>query len=75
MASTQKQRTTVDKVREAETVRDELSTSLRAVGIVLPSLRIDPASCMGTAPPLIELSRCNLETARKLTAALAEKAA
>ncbi|MEU4492651.1 hypothetical protein AB0F96_04115 [Streptomyces sp. NPDC023998] len=70
MATTERRRMAADTIAEAEQVRDELTAVLKAAGIVLPSLRIDPASCVGKAPPLIELSRCNLDTARKLTAVL-----
>jgi hypothetical protein len=75
MATTERRRMAADTIREAEKVRDELTAALNAVGIVLPSLGIDPTSCVGKAPALIELSRCNLETARKLTVALARETA
>lgn len=73
MATTERRRMAADTIREAEQVRDELAAALKAAGIVLPSLRLDPASCVGKAPALIELSRCNLETARLLTAALTKE--
>ncbi|MEU0086175.1 hypothetical protein [Streptomyces sp. NPDC006274] len=51
---------------------DELAEVLHRLGITLPSLRPDLASCTTTtAPrPLIELGRVNLYTAALLTAAL-----
>ncbi|MFP8940919.1 hypothetical protein ACLIYM_05715 [Streptomyces fenghuangensis] len=54
----------------------ELHAALAGNGITLPSLGIDLASCTRTVDPrpLVELGRCNLETARALTAAL-ERAA
>jgi hypothetical protein len=67
----QKPRPANDQVREAEEVVTELRAALQSVAVTLPSLRIDLASCTGTTPrPLVELSRCNLQTARRLTAAL-----
>ncbi|MEU3714068.1 hypothetical protein [Streptomyces catenulae] len=56
---------------DAEAVCDELDRALRAVGVALPSLAVDPLS-YGSALPvvLIELGRCNLDTARRLTAVL-----
>jgi hypothetical protein len=69
--------TTADTIAEAvDTVR-ELSEALAAVGIVLPSLGTDLALCVAfgtTARPLVELGRCNVETARRLTLVLREAA-
>ncbi|MQY14193.1 hypothetical protein SRB5_43550 [Streptomyces sp. RB5] len=60
-----------EKVRDAESVRDELDRALRAAGVALPSLGLDGVSCAGLVPyPLIDLGRCNVTTARALTAAL-----
>lgn len=40
----------------------------------LPSLRIDPVSCAGDEPaPLVDLGRCNIDTALRLCEVLAEK--
>ena len=49
-----------------------LQDALTALGVTLPSLSIDLLSCSRPlAPrPLIELGRCNLETAAALTEAL-----
>lgn len=58
-----------DKVKEAECARDELRDALGAAGVKLPSLGLDAASCAGSTPhALIELGRCNVETARALAA-------
>ncbi|GAA2943306.1 MULTISPECIES: hypothetical protein [Streptomyces] len=63
--------TAAERIREAETTREDLWRALTAVGVALPSLRLDPASLAAQEPtPLVELGRCNLETARRLTAAL-----
>jgi hypothetical protein len=60
-----------EKVRAAERARDELRDALGAAGVQLPSLGLDAASCAGVRPaPLIDLGRCNVETARALAAAL-----
>ncbi|QPP10712.1 hypothetical protein G4Z16_14620 [Streptomyces bathyalis] len=50
----------------------KLQEALTDLGIVLPSLSIDLLSCSRPLDPrpLIELGRCNLETAAALTAAL-----
>lgn len=60
-----------ETISEAQQVQDELSAALERAGIVLPSLGVDPV-WLSRRPPrvLIELGRCNLETARKLVAAL-----
>jgi hypothetical protein len=57
-------------VKEAEAVCDELRAALGAAGVVLPSLWVECAAYVDDKP-LITLGRCNLETARKLVAALA----
>ncbi|MFD8550080.1 hypothetical protein ACFV08_00410 [Streptomyces fradiae] len=71
MARADGQRRTDDRVQEAERACDELGAALKAVGVCLPSLGLDPVSCAGSAPlGLIELGRCNVETARALAAVL-----
>ncbi|MFH8556470.1 hypothetical protein ACH4GP_10900 [Streptomyces celluloflavus] len=56
---------------EAEEACDELCDALRDVGVVLPSLGIDLVSCTSEIlRPLVDLGRCNVDTARRLTAAL-----
>lgn len=65
-----------DRAVEAITAATEavvrLQDALAAVGITLPSLGIDLLSCSRplSPRPLIELGRCNLETAGALTEAL-----
>ncbi|MEU9112235.1 hypothetical protein AB0D04_10665 [Streptomyces sp. NPDC048483] len=60
--------------RGAEEVVAELDRALRAVGVNLPSLGVDPVSELSRAiRPLIELGRCNLDTARRLVDVLAER--
>ncbi|MCP9945782.1 hypothetical protein LUX12_14830 [Streptomyces somaliensis] len=58
-------------IRRAEAVRDELAAALAGAGVVLPSLGLDAPTLAGYhAVPLIDLGRCNLDTARGLAAAL-----
>ena len=62
---------TSNQIDEAEAVCDELAAVLHRAGIVLPSLSVDPMSYTCQRPlPLVELGRCNLETAHRLIAAL-----
>ncbi|WP_237540518.1 MULTISPECIES: hypothetical protein [unclassified Streptomyces] len=59
-------------VRAAEDAAEALRGGLAGVGVVLPGLRIVPASCLGDAPvPLVDLGRCDLGTALRLAAVLA----
>ncbi|MET7294290.1 hypothetical protein ABZS79_19540 [Streptomyces griseoloalbus] len=56
---------------EAEEVVKELRAALAEAGISLPSLGLDPVSLAREAPcPLIELGRCDVETARRIAAAV-----
>lgn len=58
-------------IAEAEAACGELAEVLRRTGIVLPSLCVDPVSYSYERPrPLVELGRCNLETALQLIAVL-----
>ncbi|MGW3644914.1 hypothetical protein [Streptomyces sp. NPDC000878] len=60
-----------DCVEEAEETVKELRTALENAGITLPTLRLDAASVAREVPrPLIELGRCNVETAARIAAAL-----
>lgn len=62
---------TPDRVMQAGQACDELREALKAAGVVLPSLGLDPVSCTGAAPlGLIDLGRCNIATAHALAAAL-----
>ncbi|MCK7627330.1 hypothetical protein MUU72_30265 [Streptomyces sp. RS10V-4] len=66
----------MDQIAEAEAARDELADALERNGIVLPSLSVDPLSYGSQPPrPLIELGRCNPQTARKLAAAIGGRGA
>ncbi|WP_255948836.1 hypothetical protein [Streptomyces odontomachi] len=68
--------TAAERLREAEDVRDELWAALHAAGVTLPSLCVEPAAYADAWPrPLVELGRCNLETARLLTSALKKEGA
>ncbi|MFF9591910.1 hypothetical protein ACF1FX_22285 [Streptomyces sp. NPDC014646] len=59
------------KVRAAEEAVARLKEGFSGVGITLPSLRVDPVSCAGSDPtPLVELGRCNLDTALRLSMVL-----
>ncbi|MEV7468511.1 hypothetical protein AB0O20_18700 [Streptomyces kronopolitis] len=64
-----------ERMRQAEGVTAELQTALRAVGVTLPSLGVDPVSCASShMAPLVELGRCNLDMARRLAGVLADHA-
>ncbi|UYQ62898.1 hypothetical protein [Streptomyces peucetius] len=60
-----------ERLKAAEEVVDRLRTGLGVVSVTLPSLRVDVVSLASEAPyPLIELGRCNLDTALRLAAVL-----
>jgi hypothetical protein len=63
------------RVRAAEDAVARLKAGFSGVGITLPSLRIDPVSCAGSDPvsPLVDLGRCNLDTALRLSVVLEEQ--
>ncbi|MFF9511409.1 hypothetical protein ACF1BU_32785 [Streptomyces sp. NPDC014724] len=60
------------RVRAAEDAVARLKEGLSGVGITLPSLRIDPVTCAGSESTslLVDLGRCNLDTALRLSAVL-----
>ncbi|MGH3310168.1 MAG: hypothetical protein ACRDP3_06235 [Streptomyces sp.] len=62
----------VDAISDSTRAVVRLEDALTAAGITLPSLSIDLPSCGSPVDPrpLIELGRCNLETAAALAAAL-----
>lgn len=71
MAMSGRRQAAAQKVGAAEDAVRAVDSGLRAAGIVLPSLRVDPVSCARIDPePLIDLGRCNLETAQRLAAVL-----
>ncbi|MGW4158078.1 hypothetical protein [Streptomyces sp. NPDC004788] len=66
---------TPSSVQPVQDVVAQLKAGLAAHGITLPSLGVDPvtlaASGGGFTHPLVELGRCNLDTAQRLVVALA----
>jgi hypothetical protein len=63
--------TSSNRVRPTEEIVAELRAALTGVGVVLPSLRVDPLTGVGDEPfALVALGRCNVGTAQKLTAVL-----
>lgn len=63
--------TSSKRVRPTEEVVEELRAALVGVGVVLPSLRVDPLTDTSDEPfALVALGRCNVVTAQKLTAVL-----
>lgn len=75
MEATERRRAAADRVRAAEDMVAQLKKGLAGLGVTLPSLRVDPVSCAGNEPtPLVDLGRCNIETALRLCEVLAESA-
>jgi hypothetical protein len=68
--------TTGDRpARTAEEAVERLRAALHEVGIVLPSLRIDPVTgAQGDPYALVDLGRCNLRVASQLAAVLRGRA-
>ncbi|MEV8033158.1 hypothetical protein [Streptomyces sp. NPDC086182] len=63
--------TSNNRVRPTEEIVEELRAALTGVGVVLPSLRVDPVTGASDEPfALVALGRCNVGTAQKLTAVL-----
>lgn len=62
----------VAALAEADEAVSALRTALAGVGLTLPSLGVDLASCTRTVDPrpLVELGRCGVETAGRLAEAL-----
>lgn len=76
MTTTERRKAAAGRVREAEELVARLRGGFAGVGVVLPSLRIDPVSFAGDeAVALVDLGRCNLDTALRLTQVLEEKRA
>ncbi|GHB24332.1 hypothetical protein GCM10010331_07880 [Streptomyces xanthochromogenes] len=64
------------RIIEAESVVKELRGALARSGITLPSLGLDPITCMNEKLGLlIDLGRCTPDTARRLAAVLPGPAA
>ncbi|MFJ8855563.1 hypothetical protein [Streptomyces sp. NPDC102437] len=72
MTIKERRRATEGRVRAAEDAVARLKEGFSGVGITLPSLRIDPVSCAGSdaGTPLVDLGRCNLDTALMLSVVL-----
>ncbi|WP_199552390.1 hypothetical protein [Streptomyces sp. N35] len=63
--------TAVERERAAEEAVRQLRAELTGAGVVLPSLKVDATSLASSEPrPLLDLGRCNLDTALRLVAAL-----
>ncbi|MGW0788399.1 hypothetical protein ACWD04_09100 [Streptomyces sp. NPDC002911] len=76
MTATERRKEAAGRVRAAEDAVARLRAGLAGVGVKLPSLRIDPVSSAGDEPsPLVDLGRCSIETALRLSAQLEAKAA
>ncbi|WP_411079724.1 hypothetical protein [Streptomyces sp. cmx-18-6] len=74
MEATERRRAAADRMRAAEGAVARLKEELAGRGVTLPSLRVDPVSSAGNEPtPLIDLGRCNIDTALRLCEVLAEK--
>ncbi|MEV5338411.1 hypothetical protein AB0K93_07980 [Streptomyces sp. NPDC052676] len=55
-------------MRTTEEIVEALRAALRGVGVVLPSLRVDPVTGASDEPfALVDLGRCNVRTAEHLT--------
>ncbi|MGW4750280.1 hypothetical protein ACWEPR_36400 [Streptomyces sp. NPDC004290] len=55
-------------MRSTEEVVQALQAALARVGVVLPSLRVDPVTGASDEPfALVDLGRCNVRTAQRLT--------
>ncbi|MEW2588260.1 hypothetical protein [Streptomyces virginiae] len=67
--------TPAERIRAAEEAVRELKEALDRVGVVFPSLDVERVSAAGTyGLPLVDLGRCNLDTALRLAAVLHERA-
>ncbi|MFC8127060.1 hypothetical protein [Streptomyces sp. NPDC057302] len=63
--------TAEERVRAVEDAVRQLRAGLERAGITLPSLRMDPLTAAAEgALPLVELGRCNLDTALRLAVVL-----
>lgn len=73
MATTERgsETTKSGRIREALAAKVELGEALAQVGVVLPSLRLDPVSLTGDhLSPLLDLGRCTPAAARRMAGAL-----
>ncbi|WP_329381352.1 hypothetical protein OG625_17130 [Streptomyces sp. NBC_01351] len=64
-----------ERMTAAEEAVQQLKESLAGVGVVFPSLDVERVSAAGSyGLPLVDLGRCNLDTALRLAAVLHERA-
>ncbi|MCX4959792.1 hypothetical protein [Streptomyces virginiae] len=64
-----------ERLQAAEEAVQQLRESLAGVGVLFPSLDVERVSAAGTyGLPLVDLGRCNLDTALRLAAVLHERA-
>lgn len=67
--------TAKERMIAAEEAVRQLKGALDRVGVVFPSLGVERVSAAGTyGMPLVDLGRCNLDTALRLAAVLHERA-
>ncbi|MEU6314683.1 hypothetical protein [Streptomyces sp. NPDC047014] len=63
-----------ERMQAAEEAVRELKAALDGVGVTFPSLGVERVSAAGTyGLPLVDLGRCNLDTALRLAAVLHER--
>ncbi|MEU6757087.1 hypothetical protein [Streptomyces sp. NPDC046685] len=64
-----------ERMQAAEEAVQQLRESLAGVGVLFPSLDVERVSAAGSyGLPLVDLGRCNLDTALRLAAVLHERA-
>ncbi|MFJ6798218.1 hypothetical protein [Streptomyces sp. NPDC091268] len=64
-----------ERMQAAEDAVRQLEQALSGVGVTFPSLGVDGVSAAGLyGLPLVDLGRCNLDTALRLAAVLHERA-
>ncbi|MFB7463948.1 hypothetical protein ACFCZ1_10705 [Streptomyces sp. NPDC056224] len=67
--------TSQERMQAAEEAVRQLRESLAGVGVLFPSLGVERVSEAGAyGLPLVDLGRCNLDTALRLAAVLHERA-
>ncbi|MFG2642423.1 hypothetical protein ACGFYP_15820 [Streptomyces sp. NPDC048370] len=64
--------TSLERLQAVQEAVTQLKGEFGALGVTLPSLGVDPLTMAGTGEgyPLVELGRCNLDTALRLAAVL-----
>jgi hypothetical protein len=63
------------RLGSTEEVVERLDQALRGVGIILPSLRVDPLTGASELPDaLVDLGRCNIQVASRLADVLRKAA-